>query len=139
MPVLFILPGVSVSIRCGAGFTLYADGVRVLGGTADSEAINIIPKATRIVVVFGQKYGSDLIAAGFSNGFKTLGGSEKWKCSDHATAGVWDVGYDDSGWSRATNKGSATDIKFVTGARKIWTAEKTPSSDYVYCRGYISE
>ena len=134
------MAGVYVSFRCDDRCKVYADGDKIIDQT-DGYTINIIPRATRVVAIQGYNDRSGAyIVGGFSNGFQTVSGSDKWKCTDQEYLEWKTAVYDDSGWSPAADHGSDSDIKFGSGAtaRKIWTKD-IPTDSYVYCRGHIGE
>ena len=63
-----------------------------------------IPDATRLIRLYCNKV-ANYVAAGFSNGFKTVSDTDKWKWADGdlVTSASWlSVDYDDSEWSPAT-------------------------------------
>ena len=139
--VYLFISGVSISIRCDSAQQVYADGKKMLE-CRDIYQVNILPRITRVVAIRGFNGGGDAyIAAGFSNGFKTLSNNNKWRCTDQEHDGWRDVDFDDTEWPQATDYGADNQIKFVTdgiSARKIWI-QNIRSSSFIYCRGHIGE
>lgn len=125
-----------MSIKCDDRGTVYADGIKMFN-CENSFNYNIIPRATRVVSIVGYNDGGHGdVAAAFSNGFTTFGGSDKWKCTDQEYPGWREVNFDDSGWSQAWDHGPENSR--IGPARNIWTRDITELA-YVYCRGHISE
>lgn len=101
------LAAVQVSIRCDDKGTAYADGINKFECVVNSK-YSIIPRATRVVFINTcNTDGPGYIAATFSNGFKTIAESEKWKCTDQDYPNWMTVDFDDSHWSHAWNHGAS--------------------------------
>lgn len=134
--MVFLSSGKRVVVKCGGGGSVYADGSKMFS-CSSATTKNIIPQATRLVTVFGQKTAKDgtYIAADLLNGFRTSA-TAKWKCTNQLYTGWTTAEYDDSDWNDAVSHGpiSNGDLEDVT---KIWTSDR--DNDNAYCRGHVGK
>lgn len=81
---------------------MYADGIKMFD-CENNDKYNVIPKAARVVSIRGyNRRGKAYFVATFSNGFKTISGSDKWTCTDEEHPGWMAVDFNDSGVKHGT-------------------------------------